>query len=106
MVGKCKQKLAWIFLGKRLLLSEKYSLKCPRCGSKLKKINKEITSIEHVAIDVCPNCQGMWLDDGEIEKLVSLSKGENKQKSKKVVKKKTLSKLKTKKKKIIKKSKK
>jgi len=68
--SKLKQKLSWIFLGKRLLLSDDNSLNCPRCSSKLDKIEKN-----KIVIDVCSFCQGMWLDDGEIEKLYKLSKG-------------------------------
>lgn len=68
-IGKLKQKLFWIFLGKRLLLSDHNLFKCPRCSSKLDKIKKN-----KIVIDVCPFCQGMWLDDGEIEKLYKLNK--------------------------------
>ena len=66
---KIKQKLSWIFLGKRLLLSDDNTLTCPRCSSKLDKITKN-----KIVIDVCPHCQGMWLDDGEIERLSKLNK--------------------------------
>jgi len=27
---------------------------------------------EDVVVDVCPNCKGMWLDHGELEKLVMI----------------------------------
>lgn len=67
--SKLKQKLFWIFLGKRLLLSDDNTLICPRCSSKLDKIEKN-----EIMIDVCPFCQGMWLDDGEIEKLSKFNK--------------------------------
>ncbi len=67
--GKLKQKLFWIFFGKRCLLSDDNNLTCPRCSSKLDKIEKN-----KVIIDVCPFCQGIWLDDGEIEKLSKLKK--------------------------------
>ncbi|MBU0471419.1 MAG: zf-TFIIB domain-containing protein [Nanoarchaeota archaeon] len=67
--SKLKQKLSWIFIGKRLLLSDDNTLICPRCSSKLDKIKKN-----EIVIDVCPFCQGMWLDDGEIEKLSKLNK--------------------------------
>ena len=66
--SKFKQKLFWIFLGKRCLLSDNNTLTCPRCSSKLDKIEKN-----KIMIDVCPFCQGMWLDDGEIEKLSKLT---------------------------------
>ena len=67
--SKLKQKLSWIFLGKRILLSDDHKVICPRCSSKLDKIEKN-----DIVIDVCPFCQGMWLDDGEIEKLSEINK--------------------------------
>lgn len=39
-------------------------MKCPKCGANLKEI-----IAHHVAIDVCPECGGMWLDKGEFEVL-------------------------------------
>jgi Zn-finger nucleic acid-binding protein len=40
-------------------------MKCPRCdGGTLKEI-----FIEHVPIDTCDQCAGVWLDSGELEKL-------------------------------------
>ena len=45
-------------------------LKCPRCNIVMKKIKKK-----DVVIDVCPDCNGMWLDDKEIDKLVKIGKG-------------------------------
>ena len=49
-------------------MSDDNLLTCPRCSSKLDKIEKN-----KVVIDVCPFCRGMWLDDGEIEKLSQYS---------------------------------
>lgn len=40
-------------------------LVCPRCGVKMEKIKKN-----GVIIDVCRTCEGMWLDGGELEKLI------------------------------------
>jgi uncharacterized protein len=41
------------------------SMKCPRCDAgTLKEI-----FIEHVPIDTCDQCAGVWLDSGEMEKL-------------------------------------
>ena len=44
--------------------AEKFShfMKCPRCGGDL-----EEKHIEHVTIDVCKDCKGMWLDAGELD---------------------------------------
>ncbi len=39
-------------------------MKCPKCGANL----KEVTNAQ-VAVDVCTECGGMWLDAGELELL-------------------------------------
>lgn len=39
-------------------------LECPRCGVALVE-----TESEHVKIDTCPKCKGVWLDAGELEQL-------------------------------------
>ncbi|MBM4193769.1 MAG: hypothetical protein FJ202_05240 [Gemmatimonadetes bacterium] len=39
-------------------------MKCPKCGNDL----KEVTT-DHVAVDVCNSCGGMWLDAGELDVL-------------------------------------
>jgi len=46
--------------------------KCPRCGGDLKA-----THAEHVRIDECGECGGIWLDKGELEQLqrVNRAKG-------------------------------
>jgi len=36
--------------------------KCPRCGIQL-----AAKSFSHVTIDQCPQCEGIWLDKGELE---------------------------------------
>ena len=38
--------------------------KCPRCGSEMQKV-----AIEHVKVDRCTGCLGIYLDNGELEKL-------------------------------------
>ena len=43
-------------------------LQCPRCKIKMEKLKKG-----SVIIDVCTKCRGMWLDKGEIEKLVKIA---------------------------------
>ena len=37
-------------------------MKCPKCGADLQEITRE-----HVAVDVCRECGGLWLDAGELE---------------------------------------
>jgi Zn-finger nucleic acid-binding protein len=44
-------------------------IKCPRCEKNMKKITRH-----GVTIDVCKKCHGMWLDDGEIDKLIMIGK--------------------------------
>jgi Zn-finger nucleic acid-binding protein len=42
-------------------------MNCPVCDDvKLREVLKE-----YVLIDVCPNCKGVWLDRGELDKLMS-----------------------------------
>lgn len=43
-------------------------LKCPVDGAELQKIVKSGIEIEY-----CPSCGGVWLDHGELEKLVELA---------------------------------
>jgi Zn-finger nucleic acid-binding protein len=37
-------------------------MKCPKCGSDLEEVN-----YENVMIDRCTDCQGIWLDYGELD---------------------------------------
>ena len=45
-------------------LKEKHWMKCPKCGSDLDEIN-----YQDVMIDKCSECNGIWLDKGELELL-------------------------------------
>jgi Zn-finger nucleic acid-binding protein len=38
---------------------------CPSCNSSMQEINRN-----GVLIDVCTQCRGVWLDRGEMEKLL------------------------------------
>jgi hypothetical protein len=40
-------------------------MKCPKCGSDLEEVD-----FKSVMIDKCGECQGIWLDHGELELLV------------------------------------
>lgn len=44
-------------------------LACPLCKAALREVNRE-----GVAIDVCGQCRGIWLDRGELEKLLSMAR--------------------------------
>ncbi|MFN3192360.1 MAG: zf-TFIIB domain-containing protein [Aureliella sp.] len=41
---------------------------CPTCDAKL-----SITHRENIEIDYCPECRGIWLDRGELDKLIERS---------------------------------
>ena len=43
---------------------------CPVCGDKLRAIEKY-----SVEVDVCPGCKGVWLDRGELEKILAADSG-------------------------------
>ncbi|MEA2524191.1 MAG: uncharacterized protein QOF73_1418 [Thermomicrobiales bacterium] len=40
---------------------------CPACGAELQTLERQ-----GVEIDRCPSCRGVWLDRGELEKLVAI----------------------------------
>jgi len=40
-------------------------LNCPFCKTPMEKINRA-----NVTVDRCSNCQGIWLDKGELDKIV------------------------------------
>lgn len=44
-------------------------MKCPVC----KEINLVITEREGIEIDYCPECRGIWLDRGELDKIIQRS---------------------------------
>ena len=44
---------------------EQHWMKCPKCGTDLEEVN-----LQDVMIDRCPECEGIWLDHGELEFLV------------------------------------
>lgn len=43
---------------------------CPRCQENLRQAQRM-----GVEIDYCPRCRGVWLDGGELEKLMERSQG-------------------------------
>ncbi|HEX4469827.1 MAG TPA: zf-TFIIB domain-containing protein [Gemmatimonadaceae bacterium] len=46
---------------RRELDRREHFMKCPKCGGDLKE-----RDFEDVKVDVCPDCHGIWLDQGEI----------------------------------------
>ncbi|NLX98400.1 MAG: hypothetical protein GXY83_19755 [Rhodopirellula sp.] len=43
-------------------------MKCPTCNVEL-----SMTQPEGIEIDYCPQCRGVWLDRGELNKIVERS---------------------------------
>jgi hypothetical protein len=43
-------------------------MKCPNCDATLL-----ITDRQGIEIDYCPNCRGIWLDRGELDKILERS---------------------------------
>lgn len=39
-------------------------MKCPKCGGTLAE-----AEFHHIKLDRCPDCHGVWLDNGELEML-------------------------------------
>lgn len=39
---------------------------CPAC----KTVNLAMTDRQGIEIDYCPNCRGIWLDRGELDRLI------------------------------------
>lgn len=46
-------------------------MKCPNCNETLL-----ITERQTVEIDYCPSCRGVWLDRGELDKLLEFASGQ------------------------------
>ncbi len=43
-------------------------MKCPNCN-----VNLVISDRNNVEIDYCPECRGVWLDRGELDKIIERS---------------------------------
>jgi Zn-finger nucleic acid-binding protein len=48
-------------------------MRCPRCDGRL--FSHSYTYVVPVKVDTCQKCLGMWLDDGELDKIVGQKKG-------------------------------
>lgn len=49
----------------RARLKELHFMHCAKCGGKM-----EITTLESVEIEICPDCGGVYLDAGELAKIM------------------------------------
>ncbi len=43
-------------------------MKCPNCN-----VNLTMTERSGIEIDYCPECRGVWLDRGELDKIIERS---------------------------------
>ncbi|HKZ57311.1 MAG: zf-TFIIB domain-containing protein [Nitrospirae bacterium] len=50
-------------------LKELHLMRCPKCGMELIEID-----YRHIKIDKCSECEGIWLDAGELEAVSRLEK--------------------------------
>ncbi|MBX9747221.1 MAG: zf-TFIIB domain-containing protein [Hyphomonadaceae bacterium] len=41
-------------------------LMCPNCNASMSEVKRD-----DVAFDMCPTCRGVWLDRGELEKIIA-----------------------------------
>ena len=46
-------------------------MNCPVCKAELKTVDRQ-----GIEIDACPQCRGVWLDRGELEKIIERTLGE------------------------------
>ena len=44
-------------------------MNCPSCGN----VNLQMSERQGIEIDYCPNCRGVWLDRGELDKIIERS---------------------------------
>jgi Zn-finger nucleic acid-binding protein len=42
-------------------------MNCPVCDERLRTVDKH-----GVEVDICPGCKGVWLDRGELEKIIEM----------------------------------
>ena len=45
-------------------------MKCPKCGMKLVEID-----YKKIKMDKCSECEGIWLDAGELDMVAQMDKG-------------------------------
>lgn len=51
-------------------LRELHYMRCPKCGMELIEIDYKA-----IKVDKCSECEGIWLDAGELEEISKLEKG-------------------------------
>lgn len=53
----------------KVRLKELHHMHCPKCGHDLVEMD-----YKGIAVDKCSNCEGVWLDAGELEQVSNLEK--------------------------------
>jgi uncharacterized protein len=43
----------------------KEPMRCPNCGARLVEVERS-----EILVDACPDCRGVWLDRGELDKIL------------------------------------
>jgi Zn-finger nucleic acid-binding protein len=56
-------------INKQLLTQGDQTMQCPTC----KTIELKMADRQGVEIDYCPQCRGVWLDRGELDKIIEKS---------------------------------
>ncbi|RJQ44655.1 MAG: hypothetical protein C4538_09790 [Nitrospiraceae bacterium] len=51
-------------------IRETHYMRCPKCGMELIEID-----YKNIKVDKCSECEGIWLDAGELEAVSKLEKG-------------------------------
>lgn len=51
-------------------MEQRGAMQCPVCQTPL-----QMTERQGVEIDYCPQCRGVWLDRGELDKIIERSEG-------------------------------
>ena len=62
---------ARVFFGK-MDNQEATTMMCPVCDAKMRTIEKH-----GVEVDICPDCKGVWLDRGELDKIIQMTSDDN-----------------------------
>jgi len=47
-------------------------MRCPVCDARLRAVEKH-----GVEVDICPDCKGVWLDRGELDKILEIAANES-----------------------------
>ena len=58
-------------IGKLVYSLKEITMDCPVC----KNVQLLMSDRQGIEIDYCPNCRGVWLDRGELDKLIDRSTG-------------------------------